>query len=248
MFSFELLFPRRFKHGTHLLLFYRHRYRISLTTGEGFYQNLQRTWVSKGQRQRVHTVQLQNNGEDVCVQISRPSNKTAASTAPSASGSVSAPPDKVASDDYETPNMVKSFAERYCGHRNEGGADHDEMLKRCREIAFGSSSGRYGGVYGGGAGGFPAAGGAGSGAGVRAGAAVEGASTSAGAQERLNQRLQAQRNAATAGVSGIADAGSAHSSDSASAPSKSSTTSSTTTSTTTSSSSSSSSSLPSPPS
>ena len=40
-----------------------HHYKISITTGEGFYQNLDRKWVSKGKiLQRVHDVEERDDG------------------------------------------------------------------------------------------------------------------------------------------------------------------------------------------
>lgn len=40
-----------------------HHYKISITTGEGFYQNLDRKWVSKGKvLQRVHDVEERDGG------------------------------------------------------------------------------------------------------------------------------------------------------------------------------------------
>ncbi len=40
-----------------------HHYKISITTGEGFYQNLDRKWVSKGKPlQRVHDVEERDGG------------------------------------------------------------------------------------------------------------------------------------------------------------------------------------------
>jgi hypothetical protein len=40
-----------------------HHYKISITTGEGFYQNLDRKWVSKGKiLQRVHDVEERGDG------------------------------------------------------------------------------------------------------------------------------------------------------------------------------------------
>lgn len=35
-----------------------HRYKITLDTGEGLYQDLRRQWRTKGARQRTHTVQI----------------------------------------------------------------------------------------------------------------------------------------------------------------------------------------------
>lgn len=40
-----------------------HNYKISITTGEGFYQNLDRNWVSKGKiLQRVHDIEERDDG------------------------------------------------------------------------------------------------------------------------------------------------------------------------------------------
>jgi nitrite reductase/ring-hydroxylating ferredoxin subunit len=40
-----------------------HNYKISITTGEGFYQNLDRKWVSKGKvLQRVHDIEERDDG------------------------------------------------------------------------------------------------------------------------------------------------------------------------------------------
>ena len=40
-----------------------HNYKISITTGEGFYQNLDRKWVSKGNiLQRVHDIEQRDGG------------------------------------------------------------------------------------------------------------------------------------------------------------------------------------------
>jgi nitrite reductase/ring-hydroxylating ferredoxin subunit len=40
-----------------------HHYKISITTGEGFYQNLDRKWVTKGKAlQRVHEIEERDGG------------------------------------------------------------------------------------------------------------------------------------------------------------------------------------------
>ena len=40
-----------------------HNYKVSITTGEGFYQNLDRKWVSKGKAlQRVHDIEERDGG------------------------------------------------------------------------------------------------------------------------------------------------------------------------------------------
>ena len=76
-----------------------HKYRIVLSTGEGLYQDLSRTWKSKGVRQRTHDVIVWNDSLYVKLSMSSGSASSAAS-------------DDLPSDQYCNDNMIKAYMPR----------------------------------------------------------------------------------------------------------------------------------------